>query len=183
MPNTSSKWFDTYVGDTPGDRLRAARLRAGYGKAVDAARAFGWEPPTYHAHENGTRGLTARAAEKYARAYRVQPSWLLFGGPHDGEERVPVSGQTPSGVVGPGGGPGGAAPGSAVPGGSPPEGMDADRTAPDDLINRTLEMLSGLIAAGNLHAAAETAEGLTHLLRARLPQGDAKSRDAAPFIP
>lgn len=164
MPNTSNKWFDTYVGDTPGDRLRAARLRAGYGKAVDAARAFGWEPPTYHAHENGTRGLTARAAEKYARAYRVQPSWLLFGGPHDGEGRAAASAPPPAG------GPDTGTAALSAPGNGP--GGDT----PDDLIIRTLEMLSGLIAAGNLHAAAETAEGLTHLLRARLPQGETRHR-------
>lgn len=138
MTRADDKWLDRRMAETPGERLRSARLRAGYGKAVDAARAFGWEPPTYHAHENGTRGLTARAAAKYARAYHVLPSWLLFG---DGADAALIA--TPVGD-----------------------------SASDDLVRRTLDMLTALILAGDLRAAAETAEGLTHLLRARLSRED-----------
>ncbi len=63
----------------PSDRLQKARREAGYDNAVDAARAFGWGQSTYISHENGTRGLKPPVAEKYAKAFRVTPEWLLYG--------------------------------------------------------------------------------------------------------
>ena len=59
-------------------RLQEARRKAGYENATDAARAFGWNPVTYGAHENGGRGLS-RQAERYAKAFGVTPEWLLYG--------------------------------------------------------------------------------------------------------
>jgi DNA-binding XRE family transcriptional regulator len=61
------------------DRLQRARQKAGYENAVDAARAFGWGQSTYISHENGTRGLKPTIAEKYARAFRVTPEYILYG--------------------------------------------------------------------------------------------------------
>lgn len=61
------------------DRLRSARESAGYTDATAAALAFGWKPPTYLAHENGSRGLRPDVARRYARAFGVNPEWLLFG--------------------------------------------------------------------------------------------------------
>ncbi len=58
-------------------RLREARIKAGYDSAADAARAFGWEIPAYRHHENGTRAFDVEAAKRYARAFRVNPGWLL----------------------------------------------------------------------------------------------------------
>lgn len=63
----------------PHERLQQARLRARYDEATDAARAFGWNENTYRSHENGMRGLKRDVAEKYARAFRVSPAWLLTG--------------------------------------------------------------------------------------------------------
>jgi SOS-response transcriptional repressor LexA len=63
----------------PYDRLQKARQEAGYENAVDAARAFGWGQSTYISHENGARGLKPAVAEKYARAFKVTPEWLLYG--------------------------------------------------------------------------------------------------------
>jgi SOS-response transcriptional repressor LexA len=63
----------------PSDRLQKARQEAGYENAVDAARAFGWGQSTYISHENGTRGLKPPVAERYAKAFRVTPEWLLYG--------------------------------------------------------------------------------------------------------
>lgn len=72
-------------------RLRWARDRAGYATATDAARAFGWQPPTYLAHENGTRGINRSRAVSYARAFHVSLPWLLTGqGTPLGMEREPV---------------------------------------------------------------------------------------------
>jgi DNA-binding XRE family transcriptional regulator len=61
------------------ERLRRARESAGYKSAIDAARAFGWKDPTYYSHENGSRGLTMTTANRYGRAFRVSPIWLLTG--------------------------------------------------------------------------------------------------------
>lgn len=75
------------------DRLKAARERAGYATAADAARAFGWKEPTYTAHENGSRGVKARRAEAYSRAFRVRLPWLLTGdGSMTANTKVPVVG-------------------------------------------------------------------------------------------
>jgi DNA-binding XRE family transcriptional regulator len=63
----------------PNDRLQKARQEAGYENAVDAARAFGWGQSTYISHENGTRGLKPTIAERYAKAFRVTPEWILYG--------------------------------------------------------------------------------------------------------
>lgn len=59
-------------------RLEQARLRRGFKSAREAAARFGWTYDTYIQHERGERGL-ARAAEKYAKAYRVSRGWLLTG--------------------------------------------------------------------------------------------------------
>jgi DNA-binding XRE family transcriptional regulator len=39
------------------ERLAQARAEAGYAKAPDAAKALGISKPTYHGHENGSRGF------------------------------------------------------------------------------------------------------------------------------
>jgi SOS-response transcriptional repressor LexA len=67
------------MSEGPAERLRAARIKAGYPQPIDAARAFGWNEHTYKSHENGTRGFKLPTARNYARAFRVTPSWLLFG--------------------------------------------------------------------------------------------------------
>jgi len=64
--------------EEPKDRLQQARIRAGYGSASAAATAFGWTRSTYAHHENGTREILPDAAERYARAFRVSPAWILF---------------------------------------------------------------------------------------------------------
>lgn len=59
------------------NRLKAAREKAGFESAADAARAFGWTESAYRHHENGTRGFGADAAKRYGRAFKVKPGWLL----------------------------------------------------------------------------------------------------------
>jgi transcriptional regulator with XRE-family HTH domain len=63
----------------PAARLRIARLRAGYETAKEAAEALGIPVSTYLGHENGSRGITAKQAEIYARKYKVREQWLLYG--------------------------------------------------------------------------------------------------------
>ena len=63
----------------PYERLRQARVKAGFKQITDAARAHGWNEITYTSHENGARGLRPAVAERYAKAYRVPAEWLLYG--------------------------------------------------------------------------------------------------------
>ena len=62
----------------PHERLKDARIAAGYLEASEAARALGIPEPTYLAHENGSRGFRAKA-DTYARKYKVSLEWLLTG--------------------------------------------------------------------------------------------------------
>jgi len=61
------------------ERLRSARLAAGFGSAAEAARHFGWRPAAYRHHENGTSGFRSDRGAEYARAYGVSVEWLVFG--------------------------------------------------------------------------------------------------------
>ena len=61
------------------ERLREARLSAGYESAAAAANRFGWGVSTYAGHENGSRGFKDDLAAQYARAFRVTPEWIIFG--------------------------------------------------------------------------------------------------------
>lgn len=64
--------------ESPSDRLKAARIAAGYTTAPAAAEAMGVPEPTYMAHENGSRGLS-RIVDRYAKFFRVAPEWLNWG--------------------------------------------------------------------------------------------------------
>lgn len=64
---------------TVGERLRKARVAAGYSSASAAAEAFGWHPQNVRDHEAERRGVSPDQAERYARAYRSTAEWLLFG--------------------------------------------------------------------------------------------------------
>jgi SOS-response transcriptional repressor LexA len=59
------------------NRLRTARIDAGFASAAEAAKARGWTVPTYTSHENATRGFGVDEAKRYARAFKVNPGWLL----------------------------------------------------------------------------------------------------------
>lgn len=65
--------------ETPAERLRAARVKAGYETAKSAAEAMGVTVSTYIQHESGVRGFPASRAARYARFLRVAPEWLLYG--------------------------------------------------------------------------------------------------------
>lgn len=70
----------------PAERLRIARLRAGFATGKEAAEAMGFPVSTYLAHENGSRGYPAKKAAIYARKFKVREQWLLYGvGPGPGE--------------------------------------------------------------------------------------------------
>ena len=76
-------------------RLRQARIGAGFASAPAAARAHGWGISTYGGHENpngntpGTIALT-----KYAKAFGTTVSWLTNGGQNQKQPTrvLPLSG-------------------------------------------------------------------------------------------
>lgn len=55
-----------------GDRLKAARVAAGYRSARAAALDNGWAESSYRAHEGGTRTIGVDDAEQYATRYRTK---------------------------------------------------------------------------------------------------------------
>lgn len=63
----------------PSQRLRELREKRGFATATQAAAAFGWNKFTYTQHENGTRDLSRKAAQRYATAYLSSAGWLLYG--------------------------------------------------------------------------------------------------------
>jgi hypothetical protein len=69
------------------ERLRAARIRAGFKTMADAVNALGVEYPTYAGHENGQNGFRAKTGQLYARKFKVRFEWLMSGtGPMDGTD-------------------------------------------------------------------------------------------------
>ncbi|WP_192803709.1 S24 family peptidase [Sinorhizobium alkalisoli] len=64
------------------DRLRQARISAGFRFASDAANALGIVASTYRAHENGQNDFDLDEADFYGRKFNVDPYWLMRGAGH-----------------------------------------------------------------------------------------------------
>ena len=64
--------------ETAALRLKWARQQH-FRSAAQFARTAGVSEVTYRAHENGTRGLTTSAAQRYAEPLGVDFLWLLLG--------------------------------------------------------------------------------------------------------
>lgn len=62
-----------------GDRLRQARVDAGFASAEDAAAALGVKKSTYRAHENGQNRFNLDQAKVYAKRFNCDAVWLLSG--------------------------------------------------------------------------------------------------------
>ena len=58
--------------------LKAARMRAGYGSAAEAAARLGINEGTYRSHENGSRKIPANSAKRYAALFKIEVNSLLF---------------------------------------------------------------------------------------------------------
>lgn len=86
--------------ETAAERLKAARLKAGYATAKSAAEAMGATVSTYIQHESGARGFPASRAARYAKFFRVAPEWLLYNrGSSDPVEVEPTLTELP--LIGP----------------------------------------------------------------------------------
>ncbi len=77
-------------------RLEQSRIDRGFETAKDAARYFGWKYETYIQHEQGIRGI-GRAADRYAKAFRVSEGWLLTGEGKGKPDTVPLKGKVGAG--------------------------------------------------------------------------------------
>lgn len=58
-------------------RLKEARIAAGFPSAAAAAHSMGISYQTYAGHENGKAGVRTAQAERYARKFRVSLDWLV----------------------------------------------------------------------------------------------------------
>lgn len=65
--------------NTPGDRLKAARERAGFPTAKDAALAMGVPIATYTQHEKAQHHFPGTRAKDYADFFGLTPEYLQFG--------------------------------------------------------------------------------------------------------
>jgi transcriptional regulator with XRE-family HTH domain len=61
------------------DRLRRARISAGFERASDATRRFGWSYSRYMNYENGERSIPPKQAILFASAYRITVDYIYFG--------------------------------------------------------------------------------------------------------
>lgn len=59
------------------ERLREARMNAGFRYASEAANALGITASTYRAHENGQNDFGLDEATTYAKKFNVDPLWLM----------------------------------------------------------------------------------------------------------
>lgn len=58
------------------DRLRAARIAAGFLTQAEAIRRHAWNSNTYKSNENGNASFSFEQARVYAKAYKVRAEWL-----------------------------------------------------------------------------------------------------------
>ncbi|MBG6143592.1 DNA-binding XRE family transcriptional regulator [Labrenzia sp. EL_142] len=93
MPMQSEEFRTHRIAMDKHERLRHARIRAGFSSATSAANALGIPVSTYASHENDNRGFKADLAAKYARRFGVSVNWLLFGtGEIDAKPGTPAYG-------------------------------------------------------------------------------------------
>lgn len=85
------------------DRLRQARISAGFRTQAEAVRRYGWNANTYKSNENGNAPFGYEQAKSYAKAYRVKPAWLYDGSgsmrDNDGAPIIGRVGADPEGRV------------------------------------------------------------------------------------
>jgi len=61
------------------ERLRRARIHAGFERATEAVRRFGWNYSRYMNYENGERTIPPKQAILFASAFGVTVDYIYFG--------------------------------------------------------------------------------------------------------
>lgn len=82
------------------ERLVWAREAAGLETAREGSERTDIGYDTYIQHERGVRGFRADTAAKYARAFGVDPAWLLYGKGRPTRRGVPIIGRVSAGAEG-----------------------------------------------------------------------------------
>jgi hypothetical protein len=87
------------------ERFKEARIKAIFKSIRAGAEAARVDLPTYKQHEAGRNGFNTSQARIYARAFKVSPSWLVFGegavpktveeSPNDAPTEAPVEDKGP----------------------------------------------------------------------------------------
>lgn len=78
-PSIVSPMDDDVDLESPGGRLKWARKQAGFERAVDFAKRYGYNPTSYRAYENNQNGYSKLAAE-FSDRLGVPVRWLMVGG-------------------------------------------------------------------------------------------------------
>lgn len=79
---TVRKFSKTHIMSM-GERLKTARIAAGFKTAREAADAMGVSKSTYTAHENGQNEFRVAEAKEYARKFNASPVTIMFGPEYD----------------------------------------------------------------------------------------------------
>src|SRR5271165_5213042 len=61
------------------ERLRGARIHAGFDRATEAVRKYGWNYSRYMNYENGERAIPPKQAILFASAFGVTVDYIYFG--------------------------------------------------------------------------------------------------------
>jgi SOS-response transcriptional repressor LexA len=95
------------IMETPAQRLKLAREKAGYTSAKAGADALGIKEAGYRHHENGTRDISYRAAQRYAKFFKTTAEWLIDGAKEEEDlgpkqaRQVPLISWVGAGQLGP----------------------------------------------------------------------------------
>lgn len=76
------------------DRLRKARIDAGFVSQAEAVRRFGWNANTYKSNENGNAPFSFDQAVIYSKAFKVRAEWLYSAhGSMRADSQIPIIGR------------------------------------------------------------------------------------------
>ena len=76
MKEISSRQKNKLNKQLAADRLREARINAGYPSANHASISLGWSVKVYIQHEQGIKSFNIDDAKKYSKAFKVSSDYL-----------------------------------------------------------------------------------------------------------
>ena len=76
MKEISSRQKNKLNKQLAADRLREARINAGYPSANHASISLGWSVKVYIQHEQGIKSFNIDDAKKYSKAFKVSSEYL-----------------------------------------------------------------------------------------------------------
>ena len=69
----------TLIKKEMGERLKKARLNAGYSNVNDFCIQYDIPLTIYEQHENGVRAIKVSNAQHYCHLFNISLNWLLLG--------------------------------------------------------------------------------------------------------